>query len=155
MPSEDTPRFFQGPIKIGIDVSGRAFSSVHIGLSSMSTSHENVILKEFEKAFPHYSKDKRKASNLDQDELIKIIKFLDEKKVHMGSINISQKRWEELKRTYNNKQWFEEKTFGVYYSHLLKQITAPRKFYKHRYDVVCCQESFMNINKVLDICKRI
>lgn len=146
---------FQAPLKIGIDVSGRPFNNVFVGLSSVCVSHANDIEKEFKKKFDSDYKFKKKASELNKDDLIEVIKFLDENKVHMGSLKINQHNWENWKRIYQEKQWFKEKIFGIHYTHLLKQFTSPRYIYKHKYDVVCCQESYLNINKVLDVCRRI
>ncbi|MBI4177151.1 MAG: hypothetical protein HY516_02190 [Candidatus Aenigmarchaeota archaeon] len=145
----------QVPIKIAIDISGVPYDKIFIGSISSPTYSITKIEKEFSEHLKEFERSKWKGVKLDATDLERIIRFFDERKIRMRSISISQQDWVNYKRNYGEEAFFKERLIAIYYFTLLRQMTFPESKQELKYDIVFCEESWMNINKALDSCRRI
>jgi len=80
-----------------------------------------------------------------------IIKFLNGKKVKMGTITFTVNDWQTVCSYYPNKAFVEEKILGMLYFTVIRSMTSRRS----KIDIVTCTETGINIRKVHQTCQRI
>ena len=125
-----------------MDLSGKPPETVYVGLVSFNIFNQDEIIVEFKKSYPKLWKEKGR--NLTHKELIKIIDFLDKKKVRMATISFTSNDWLTLNSYYPKKGYLNAKMFGMLYFTLLRRVT----FRNMKANLITCTESGINILKV-------
>lgn len=145
------------PIRLAIDISGIPPETTYIGLASFNVYQFNDFEKNFKMKFPQHFRSRWKGTKLHPNELSSIIQYMNNNKVRMGSISISSQEWAKSINAYRNmgKGYIKEKILGIYYFNILRQFTLPESVYNGKYEIIVCNENSLDINKVLDSCKKI
>jgi len=131
----------------GIDVSGNPYQTTYVSLASFNVNNYGRIMKDLRHNFPNT----RKGSDLNDQRLKNIIKFLDKNGIKMVSICFSNADWNYYKEKYGQHGNFKENIFGVIYFVLLQEVSNQ----KYRYRVTVDKENFMNIEKVIETCRKL
>lgn len=132
-------------LNLGIDVSGQPTEDVYVGLVSIKTDQINKIEKLFKNKFPKLYRGKQKGTKLKEEELKKIIQFLDENFVFMYCNYISNSDWFILKNQYKNKANFYERIYALLYFGIIHSFV----FKHYPQNLVVCKEEYINTNATL------
>lgn len=132
-------------LNLAIDVSGTPIDDVYVGLASIATDKINRLEKSFKKSFPRIYHGKHKGAKLKANELLKVIKFLNDNNVFMFTNKISKSDWQMFKNGYLNKSYFNERIYALAYFGLVRNCAHKI----HPQNLVVCKESYLDINKVL------
>ncbi|TRZ54640.1 hypothetical protein D4Q76_02010 [archaeon] len=145
------------PIRIAIDISGVPPETTYIGLASFNAYEFNEFEKRFKSKFPNHFRSRWKGAKLHSNELSSIMHCMNDNKVKMGSISISSQEWAKSISAYRNmgKGFIKEKIMGIFYFNLLRNFTWPESKYDGKYEIIVCNDNSLDINKVLESCKRI
>lgn len=131
-----------------IDVSGNPYQNTYISLVSVIDNYHRIV-KDFRFQFPDACR--QKGSDLKEHKLKSIVSFLSDNGVLMRSMAFSNTDWNYYRQKYGNNAYFKEKIFSVIYFMLLENVSSHNKSYRVTVD----KENFMNIDKVLESCKKI
>lgn len=136
-------------LNFAIDTSGQPCDSIYVGLISIKTECINKFEKEFKKEFPKFYRHKEKGAKRTPPELKNIIQFMNKKDyIKMFTISFNQKYWQDYIKRYKDTSFLKEKIYSFLYSYLF-----TRTCFKHKtYNAVICEETYLDINKVIDYC---
>lgn len=137
-------------LKFAIDVSGTPFGKTIIGCISVKSNDYSSFISNYKKTFKKIWR--RKGKDLTYNELKKILKYLDQRKIRSLSMSINANDWTYiLAKIPKDKAYRTEKLFGVLYYMVLKTYSIPKK----PYSVTVCEENFMDIKTVRSSCRKI
>jgi len=133
-----------------VDVSGVPYEDTYVGVLATTTPQIRQAIKSLKKEAPLLLN--KKARQLNREQLLRVLKTLNNEKIKMFTTCFRSKMWEEYKNEFGGLSEFKSKMIAYIYYKLLKQNELYTNF---SYVVITCVESHLEINRVHFFCKRL
>jgi hypothetical protein len=143
---------------IVVDMSGMPPDDIYIGLVLFNDKYKPKFLYEFYQEFPDLRAYAKKSTRVDNDKLLKILRFFNSKKLRMVCYQFGNHQWKKHERMLNellkernpNHKYknsfyrFYERLIGILYYYAITQIGVKQD----NYEVIACHESSIDIWEV-------
>lgn len=139
------------PLNFYIDVSGQPTQEINIGIISINSSKMSLFLKEFKKIHPEFLREKQKSTRFKENKIKSLVNYFNGQKIHMYRVNFKSSYWAKLKPIRDRRKYWKERVYAALYFYGLKNLSKK----SGTYQVIVCQENYLDIEKVKHYLKKI
>lgn len=139
------------PLNFYIDVSGQPKGEIFVGISSININYMSKFLSNLKKKHPEFIRNKQKGCNLKPNKIKSFVTYFNGNNLHMCCVVFKRSSWNLVKTFLKNKKYSKEMVYATLYFLGLKEFSKKRKSYQ----VVVCQENYLDIEKVKSYIKKL
>ena len=127
----------------------KKYENVMIGVVTVNKFTIKNDLKDIQNKFPSYWN--KKGNQLTDNQLEKIIDYLNKKNMKMITVHFYKSDWDKYRKKYINEANFEEKVMSILYFYALKFSARS----KYRYNALLDNDTNFGIIQCTKICNRL